>query len=76
MVWRGKNLKYQFFLSFEEIRYQETAAKGAIKKLEIENKDPKEIYIEMDSLKGHSQRFCKSHYLKLITSLRISFFPF
>ena len=39
MVWRGKNINYQIFLSFEETRYQETAAKGAIKKLEKELSD-------------------------------------
>ena len=64
-----------FFLNIEKTK----AVQGIIKKLEMENKeisDPNEINNEIDFLKTYSQKLCRSRYLKLTTSFRISFFPF
>ena len=58
---------YNFFFNLEKTK----AVHGILR-----NFDLTEINNEIDFLKSCLQRLCKSHYLKLITSLRISFFSF
>ena len=67
----------KFFLILEKT----IAVQDIMKKLEIENKKNKgskgdKQWNNFLKKKSYSQRLCESHCLKLITFLRISFFPF